>query len=575
MPEIDKISAVESKIASRKTFWDMVIVFEVVFILQSIIVLLKNSPSIFPDEVCALKRAIYFAQHFSFETCENITLLPSGDPYPFYSAIISPVYWFTYGLTAYKTILIFNALLISSLVFPLFKIFKRFIENNKTIFGGIFFILFLPQILVYGASTMTETVFIVINIWFLYFYLKSFDSSKPWLYKMISVLIAIFGAFSRPFGFIILLALIVNEIACNKNSHKKKFILLLVSLTIALVSFAVLVGNAGIIEATYKKILGLNSLDGWLNVGKAIAEQINSFSIATFIVPVVLFFSRIGEDDSKDLASIRVFLISYIGLNFLISAQHIYGYFMVASDPGILTRYIQSSLVYIFMFSFIFFFRYKTLRLNGRTIVFTSMLLASLLLFFPTNGFKHSLNFDSSIYGETYWHMYGKDIIPINFILEKIFLIFSSVLFVFLVLKKRVLFAVFLIAAIGINSFYIVTRFIPQMKVSPLSEFLGEKEEDVSYLLGGENEQQTIDYLTIIWELHGLTRNRIHTIVINFPNKDHPDPIIGKDEFKNSDFFKKSKYIISKYNLDLPIVIRWASGNLYRNDQYSNTNTQI
>jgi len=187
----------------------LILLFLIIFLIKSIISLYYQGIYFFSDEGCISKIGIHLANNFELKTCKEITNAPVGEPLPIYSILLSTVYLFFRGIKSYHAILILNSFIIASLTFPLFSIIKKFIKNNKINFLIIFTTLFLPQIIIYEKTYMTETLFVVINIWFLYFYIKSFEKNKL-RNKIFSLLLALLGTFTRPFGFIMILAMTTN-----------------------------------------------------------------------------------------------------------------------------------------------------------------------------------------------------------------------------------------------------------------------------------------------------------------------------------------------------------------------------
>lgn len=350
---------------------------------------LITGPVVFSDETCALLRAQHFAETLQIGKCSDIAGLRGGDPMPLYSILISPIYNYLDGLAAYHAILIFNALLVASLLFPLFRIFGKFISKNSTALLVSVFIIFIPQIVAYEITVMTEILFSTLSIWFLYFYMESFERNRR-KNKIIAIIFAILATFARPFGLMIPLAFATNEFILSKNKKKTLPLLLLAvifSIGVMIILLPGLLPKFG--EEMMALLKPINLLYGLISV----KNQANSFLIATFLIPTILFFTQIFTDKDKKIQNIKYFLITFIALNFIASAQHIFGYYLNYNPLHLQTRYINVSIIYIFIFAFIFLLRKKHITFNkAQTIIMGIVILPLLFLEFKMAKFTQNLD---------------------------------------------------------------------------------------------------------------------------------------------------------------------------------------
>ncbi|MBI2148925.1 hypothetical protein HYU23_04545, partial [Candidatus Woesearchaeota archaeon] len=105
-------------------------IFFVSIILRSILAFFIRSPTIFSDEYIYLKMAqsFFLDQNFLLNGV-SVAKYP-----PLYSIIISFFYLFGDVNFIYYIIKVFNAVLISSVIFPLYYIAKRYLDFKKAIF---------------------------------------------------------------------------------------------------------------------------------------------------------------------------------------------------------------------------------------------------------------------------------------------------------------------------------------------------------------------------------------------------------------------------------------------------------
>ncbi|MBL4694747.1 hypothetical protein JKY72_05250 [Candidatus Gracilibacteria bacterium] len=278
-------------------------------ILLSFFILGFNLP---PDEPCLLWTARNLASTFDYQPCSELRGWNAGDApflpviiYSFFYALFSPV-------LAFKFSLFFNSVLAASLVFPLYNIFKNYIEEDRKIIPIIAALTFIPAIFIYEKSVMTEIFFSSSIIWMISFYitgLKS-NSTKP---KIIAFVIAALTLFVRPYGFIAMFALTANEFFLLNKKNKIISIL-------AMVIFAglVLLLKGGLIFSSLGASIDYASGVGFKEAGiRALGSLVtlfNSLSISTLLLPLLVLIFTKGEK----VKNIRVFLLSFVVLNILV-----------------------------------------------------------------------------------------------------------------------------------------------------------------------------------------------------------------------------------------------------------------
>lgn len=391
----------------------ILLLFIAVLAIKIFLTINVQGPELYPDEACEILQAQHLGQHLEYVNCEKASTLPAGGIMPLYLTLISPIYWFLKGKSAYHAILIFNALLGASLVFPLSSIFKRFFNKISVIIISTLFIVFIPEIQAHETIVKPDLLFLVLNVWFLDVYFKS---------KLSALLLAVLASLSRPFGFITLLAFGVNEFAISKN---KKIPLLLITLGLIVTSLVFITFFPNIPTGIIWKIQSLTDHENLQKLIFAIKNQINSFTLSTYLIPIVIFANNV-----KKLGKIKWFIISFIGLNFIVSTQHMYGYFLQGKNLDLLTRYVNTSISFIMIFATIFIQKEK-LRSFKKPILVLGLLLVSLLFF------KHQYgNISVNISTQGYYDIsnYGSFS---GFFLSKLFVPTIIVILILFLRKKR------------------------------------------------------------------------------------------------------------------------------------------
>lgn len=368
--------------SNRSHLKPLIILFFIFAFVKIIFSVFLRGPAIFPDESCFALKAMDLVDNFSFRSCAEVSGYESGGEFPLTIFLISPIYLFLRGKASYFAVLILQSILSASLIFPFFGIIKQFITKNKIAILISSIMLFIPQIFVYEKSTMSEFFYIFFNVWFLYFYSKSFNKNGK-KFKILSYVFSIIAALARPFGFLLPLALIANELIVYKKKKLFLVLVLMLGLNFALMCF--FMETEKVFSILNDKFVSLLVLSNYPLILQAIVNQINSFSISLFLVPVLIFFVFFKKRDSKIWTNLKYFFLVFFILNFLISSQHIYGYFLENKELGFLTRYINMSLVYFVLLSFIFLFRYKKVKIGWKTILLYFVLILS-FFFLEKNG---------------------------------------------------------------------------------------------------------------------------------------------------------------------------------------------
>lgn len=539
-----------------KTSTKLILTFILVFGIKAAISFYFKGTFFYSDEACVVQKAIYFADHFTIKTCDEIANgAPGGNPMPFYSIVISPVYFFLRGMQAYYGVLLLNSLLVASLIFPLYGIIKKFIKKDWQIILISLITVFLPQIIIYEKMLMTESIFVIINIWFLYFYINSFGKEGR-KNKIIATLFALMGALTRPFGFIIILAMTANELITSKNKKTVIKYLIPISIIVLIATFTVM-DNLLVMLAS--KFIQLNDLHFILLGLKAMKDQLNSFIVTTILVPIIIFFNFIGKKDSKDLKNIRFFLIIFLFLNFIISANHIHGYLIADSVTDLLTRYINVSIIYIFLFSFIFIFRYKEFKINILNTILISVGILS-LFFLSYKTTKHSLNLDLSLYYDTN-NFYGDNLAKDNAILAYYFI--PTVIAIILILLRTkawtYILTISLIIMLQSGALYIwLQDYGKQRQVDPILNYF--KNDEYNMLFINSYKKKSVDF--VYWRILTLTNNTAKNVYINDLKTIFPAPNFESEKGKK--ILEGFDYVVSPFTIKLPHVLNGGIHKVYR-----------
>lgn len=537
----------------NKTKFFLLFLFISVLIAKVILLLQMSGTFMYSDEACMIIKARHFAENFQIDKCQEISGAPAGEPMPFYSIVISPAYWFgNLGMTSYYLVLFINALLVSTLVFPLFFFFNKLakIKSKKLISFLTFLILFMAPLSLYEKMVATESLFVVSNIWLIYFYIKSFEKKHALRNKFLAIFFAILSALTRPFGFISLIALTINEIFQAKN---KKLLFFMIPGAVVLTIFAFI--SVGLDLTFFKVLLDFFNPKRLVLIIAAIKNQINSFIIATALIPILIFLSNIFTTKIKEISKIKVFLISYLFMNFGIAANHLYGYSVKGRPLTLLTRYINFPVILITIFAFIFIYRNKKTIINKITIA-ASFLTLIPLFFLDYTEAKHALNLILSNFYDT------KQFFPHNIPMTKdgmifFFLPFIFILFIFYISKKKKIVTHLLIGFLIFHSVVInlwIVDFSKGKQNDVNYQNLKDKEAKILYLTKYSSKVTSYNF----WRLTALSKNEL-TPMYQLDLRHY----ILYEDFNNPDFIEFIKdydYVISSTRLQLEPAFNVANG---------------
>jgi len=234
-------------------------VFLLFFFLTSIriaISLFFQSPWIFADETVYAETARNILHGEFYSRLLYCQTYPPG-----YSLFLSFAYLITDStLVAYHVMLIINAVLASSVIFPAYAILKKFCPGTISL-PGAFFVAILPSITLYNFVIMSENLFIPLFTFSLWFLLESFETgSRKW--GILAGLSIFLLFFTRTPGIAMIIGFFVALIYHALKQHRtKNLYLLLKDYLPALAAF----GIPALLWTIYKSFTGMAVISGYSN----------------------------------------------------------------------------------------------------------------------------------------------------------------------------------------------------------------------------------------------------------------------------------------------------------------------
>jgi hypothetical protein len=200
-----------------KEFILIILAFFLLTLIKIFISVFFNSPWIFADETvyAETSRNIIHGEFFSkLLYCQTF---PPG--YSLFLSVVNMV--FDPGPANYHGMLIINALLTSSIIFPAYFILKKYCPGKFSVTGSVFVAL-LPSVMLYNFVIMSENLFIPLFAFSLWFLIESFETkSKQW--GILAGLSLFLLFFTRTMGIAMILGFILSLVfyTVKQNTSKK------------------------------------------------------------------------------------------------------------------------------------------------------------------------------------------------------------------------------------------------------------------------------------------------------------------------------------------------------------------
>jgi len=498
-------------------YFPLIVVF---FLLVSVKILLSfyfKSPWLFADETVYAETARNILHGEFYSKLLYAQVYPPG-----YSLFLSVAYLISgNSFASYHFMLIINALITSSIIFPAYFILKKYCPNEFSIIGSVF-VAILPSVVLYNFVVMSENLFIPLFTFSLWFLIESFETnSKKW------GILAGFSIFLLYFTRILGIAMIIGfffALTYNilKQSKSKKIATILKENHYPVTAFCI----STILWIFYKSYLGLATVSGYDNnvylssIVNAVSN-IQSFaqflsltlheleflilsSYFIFFVLALYWIYEIFWNDAYDnntktgvihtgenlstKSGIIYVLVSSIIL-IILTVTHMFAAVALQNDRTylILGRYIDSIVPVIILAGIIGFNSVLKMKNSERKkciLVFISINLLLLILFladFPTKNYKFPNIF-------SIFYIQGiPNLIPIHIFLI-LFIGITLMVFIIALYHKRLWYLIFLLLVV----FSILSmNYTIQVQIER-SSFSAENFPIVEYLVNHSNESSRI-----------------------------------------------------------------------------------
>ena len=254
-PKITKIQeSLNSANSQEYRFYLVVILFAASFVLHTILnILIKENVTVVIDEglYTNIARSLAWDGKLAFRG------QPVNYPYLLYPFLLVPVYKLNalWGSDIYRAVQIFNTLLITSSVFPVYLFAKDFTRSSRKSFFAALIVALMPDMIM-GGYEMTECLIWPLSFWMVFFCYR-FYSTGELKYGLFTALFTGLLFASKPgavaAGAVLLTAYFIKSVIQNRENIKNS----LLSLLLLIISVGVVYGIFLLLFGTSDSLLGL------------------------------------------------------------------------------------------------------------------------------------------------------------------------------------------------------------------------------------------------------------------------------------------------------------------------------
>ncbi len=541
----------------------LLVTFLIVLISKIILVLLIPSPSIFGDEYIYTKLA---------RSISNLQFSVHGDLQPgyppLYSIVLSIAYLAKNMTFIYPLMKVINVFLSSLIIFPAFYLAKEFTNSKNSLLVSVL-VSVLPASFVFPAYILSENLFYPLFLTAVFFIYKAFKENKLKWHVLSGILIGL-CIFTRLIGFILLILLGILTIW---KLVKKDWILFRNSIIPSIIATGIasiwFLRNFFLFGVTTHSALGPYTSITWFSQFSIpayiawILLYLGILALATGIIFFITTFASKTNNKNESLLKyitlilifVGIFIVSKTAAANIIKAETLFSW--LVGRP--IARYVDIFLPLVMICGFCFY-KYKTsLRLKLTSLFLAGILiLSSQLVFFklfPVNNMSllwaglSKVGFDK---------IFGQNLIITTVIFSLIFIGLLSLSYCLLkskINRKKitalliVFFLLLSLANYSVIAYNSKTNW-HNNEYSQLGLWLADNIEEDSMVLMDIRDCTGLDARDNIC----VYDNGVSLISFWLNN----DIIIANpDEYENYD------YVVSKHELDLPVIKTMADTFVY------------
>lgn len=563
----------------NKPFYVIILLFIAITLVKIILSLPFTTPYVMWDDVLydSVARNVLEGKLYTKSIAYSPTVLPG------YPIVISIAYLFSEDKDViYHIILVINAILTSSIIFPSYFLLKRYCTKELSILGSAV-ISVLPSVFLYSFTLFSENLFIPLFVFSIWFLIESYENNDP-IWQFLAAFSIMYLFLTRATGIAMLVGFVISFIyylAINARSKKilamiKEKIVLLLTFLIPGIAWLVYssfftygsysMGNPYNIQQslTNNLFIALSGIDFFIQLSVLAIHELDYLIVATysilFILVVYLCVKQFTDKNSRKeplLIALTYFIVSSISL-FVVTLSFMYSLNVIGGDPifSIYGRYIEPIIPGIFIFGFIglgtIYTSYN--KVNKRMIVTSGMTylvsLILLVLTLPHWYYKYPDN------NSLHFVEYVDPVIPIEWFLA---ILLATVFVFFLLSIRQKVFRVLLLLLLVCSSMFVS---IHPYRLDIDSARLYENQNQIGRYLQNHSDKDTI--ILMDPDIMNSEKGRIFWALTTFwiDSTIIPDPRITYTT-NDSVFIGNADYLLSSKLLPYPVVCA-SNGTTYK-----------
>ncbi|MCK4364588.1 MAG: glycosyltransferase family 39 protein [Thermoplasmatales archaeon] len=421
-------------------YYYLFLTFFILLISKFIISLLFNKPYIYSDEIIygVVANNLF---HGNLMIFGDVPFSPTSVPVG-YPCCLTPAYIFIDDMNiVYHVFLIINSILTSLVIFPVFFIMRKFVDEKKSFITSIL-VATLPIVLSVNFAILSENLFFLLFLISCFLIIQTFTYSKldKWF-----LFLAILTGFSvgllimtRALGIAALGGLIcvfLFKILKNRKLSNLKYSLVFLPFIPAII-IGYLIYSEKLLFIGYKGSVYIDSLgliiSSPLNILKflrLIGNEINYFIIMSYVIfmafTIFLIYHRkkIMKKKREKLSTFLIYSLCSIFFLIILTTIHIF-----TQENMVYSRYVSPGLPIIFMLGVIGLNRYMKMKNKNKYFQLSSIIVILSFIYvilFPYQIISEANNLD------LVWIKYLKIITIFNINMLQIILVFILLLISF------------------------------------------------------------------------------------------------------------------------------------------------
>lgn len=395
------------KLKKHNDYWNEIRIFKLAIIIYCINVLVRIALTLFtkvavvePDEIGYLKMAMSLANNGNI----RVNNIPYNYTPVLYPILISPFFALNNKIISVMLVGVFNSLLISSCIFPVYILSKKMLVSKKLRILLLIIISILPD-LAMNITFMTENLFIPLCSWFflfIYLLLVENNQNKKYFYSccigFLCLMLYITKNIALYFVISVTITFIIRVFIDGKEKIKENIVSIIIFL-ISFISFYLLFRLLFVNILLGSEPQGISTNISWkfksfydfifyiyINIF-ATTHSLIAFFYFPVIIPIIIY-NRLEKRHKLIVIFALSSMITAIGVNaYLTSLTEHYGSIIIWQN----IRYYSPLLILFLVILFSLYENYDFQKIYNKTFTVGFTVFASMIIVYVFKIYKGGL----------------------------------------------------------------------------------------------------------------------------------------------------------------------------------------